>query len=108
MHLLVTIIVWINLNIIRFAHKSHFHYNIFANGGFADGDNFVWSAIQPFGLSFNGLSTNILGIGVHLSVGHFIIANVMGGQHWVLATAASNGWMSVNDPGFNRDGYQVV
>ena len=32
----------------------------------------------------------------------------MGGQHWVLATAASNGWMSVNDPGFNRDGYQVV
>lgn len=29
----------------------------------------------------------------------------MGGQHWVLMTGCGDGWISVNDPGFNVDGY---
>lgn len=78
------------------------------HGGYAYGDSFVWASIQPFGLAFGGLDPNpVYRIALHLQAGDFVIANVMGGAHWVLATSVSNGYMSVNDPGFNKAGYGI-
>lgn len=69
--------------------------------------NIVWASVQPLGLVFGGIDTAVDRIGLHLLANHFVMANVMGGGHWVLVTGAGNGYFTVNDPGFDRNTYGV-
>eukprot|EP00050_Salpingoeca_kvevrii_P016217 m.53476 g.53476 ORF g.53476 m.53476 type:complete len:177 (-) comp6767_c0_seq2:130-660(-) len=77
------------------------------HGGYVGGDELVWGAVNSLGISFQGqehpsIDTIVSG----LKSCHGIIANVLGGRHWVLLTAyEGDGVFSVNDPGFNTRTY---
>jgi hypothetical protein len=75
------------------------------NGGYVNGDNFVWGSIKPLGLEYGGQDNVIDRIGLHLLANHIVIANVNNGGHYVWVTGVGNGFANVNDPGFNRNTY---
>ncbi len=68
----------------------------------------MWASIDAFGVtSFQGKQhPDEDAICNGLSQGHGLVANVMGGGHWVLLTGClGGGWYAVNDPGFSYTQY---
>jgi len=84
---------------------------LLGHGGYVSGCDIVWSKVDAFGkTAFQGVETaNEASICSGLSAGHGIIANVNGGEHWVLLTGCKGGGVfTVNDPGFNRATYTMA
>lgn len=77
-----------------------------ANGGYASGDLFVWSAINKLGLTYKGAVSNA-DIKKNLDAGHVVICNVHSGAHWVLAHSYSGDTIHVNDPGYSTTSYSL-
>jgi ABC-type bacteriocin/lantibiotic exporter with double-glycine peptidase domain len=77
-----------------------------ANGGYASGDLFVWTAIGKLGLTYKGKISNSE-IKHHLDSGYVVILNVHNGGHWVLAHGYSGDNILVNDPGFSTTEYSL-
>ncbi len=75
------------------------------NGGYAQGDLFIWGSVAPFGLSYVGQTRDQTAIRNYFSSGHAVILNVNNGGHWVLMTGSSGSSYLVNDPGFSRTSY---
>jgi hypothetical protein len=76
------------------------------NGGYIDGDGFVWASINRLGLTFEGRISNgqIMG---KLDAGKVVMVNVHGGGHWVLAYGHSGDSLLVNDPGYSTTSYPL-
>lgn len=77
-----------------------------ANGGYAQDDLFVWTAIEKLGVTFLGKKTKNQIIS-NLNSGNIVIINVHNGRHWVLATGYSGDNILVNDPGFSTPQYSM-
>jgi len=81
---------------------------LMSHSGYADEDLIVWSSVDAFGPSFQGIET---GVTVQdlingIDACHGIIANVLSGTHWVLLTGyAGNNVFYVNDPYFDTNTY---
>jgi len=83
---------------------------LLANGGYESGCDIVWSKVDAYGKSsFQGIEkASESAICTGIAAGHAVIANVNGGEHWVLLTGCRGGGVfSVNDPGFNKDTYTM-
>lgn len=76
------------------------------NGGYINGDRFVWGAVNSLGLSYVGKIANA-NIQSSLNAGDIVILNVLNGTHWVLATSMSGSTISVNDPGYSTVSYTL-
>jgi len=80
------------------------------HGGYVGGDSLVWNAIATLGnVSMEEYVQKLSQADLKKFVDecHPVVANVRGGSHWVLITAATSNpdvW-KVNDPGFNEDTY---
>ena len=68
------------------------------NGGFADGDLFVWSSIAPLGFNFQGFISSQGDIDNAFNQGELVILNVMNGGHYVLAIDDNGSGYDVMDP----------
>lgn len=68
-----------------------------SNGGYEDGDLFVWESVFPLGLSYLGRVSNS-NIASNLANDNVVIMNVHNGGHWVLATSMVGSTIYVNDP----------
>jgi len=80
------------------------------NGGYVSGCDIAWAKADNFGKTkFQGVETaSEAAICSGVSAGHGVIANVNGGEHWVLITGCRGGGVfSVNDPGFNKATYTM-
>ena len=75
------------------------------NGGYVQGNLFVWAAVNNFGLGFVGKAYSASDIQSYFRQGKAVILNVNNGGHWVLMTGISGSSYLVNDPGFNRGSY---
>ena len=76
------------------------------NGGYIDGDGFVWASINRWGVAFGGFISNDK-IRNYIDSGYIVILNVHNGGHWVLATGYSGDRISVNDPGYSTTSYAL-
>ena len=75
------------------------------NGGYAQGDNFIWGSVATFELSYLGQTGDHYATRNYFSSGHAVILNVNYGTHWVVMTGESGTNFLVNDPGFSRTSY---
>lgn len=75
------------------------------NGGYAQGDLFIWASVGPFGLVFQGFETVSSSIIQRFNDQYAVILNVNNGGHYVLMTGVSGSDFLVNDPGFNKSYY---
>lgn len=71
------------------------------NGGYAEGDLFIWSSVDTFGLTFITNSLSPDQVIDNFNRGNIVILNVRNGEHWVLMTGYSGSTLYVNDPGFD-------
>ena len=76
------------------------------NGGYINGDKFVWGSIAPLGLSYAGKIANS-NIASSLAAGDVVILNVLGGAHWVLAVGMIDKTIFVNDSQFDTIQYNL-
>ena len=73
-----------------------------ANGGYAQGNLFVWGSVGKLGFSYTGRFTSVSDIKSKMNQGQICILNVNNGGHWVLATGSDANGFSVQDPGFGK------
>ncbi len=71
-----------------------------ANGGFHEGDNFLWHSIEPLGYQLLGFLINAGEIIDAFEQGLHVILNVHEGHHYVLVTGISETGFFVMDPGY--------
>jgi hypothetical protein len=79
---------------------------LISNGGYSQGNLFVWTSINKLGVSFIGFFNNSA-IKSLLDQGKILILNVRNGGHWVLATRISGDTIYVNDPGYSVSSYTL-
>jgi hypothetical protein len=77
---------------------------LLTHGGYS-GNLFVWGAVSPFDLTYEGQPSDKSVIKNAICQGKVVILNVNRGGHWVLATGYDGDTFTVNDPGFNRGTY---
>lgn len=77
-----------------------------ANGGYVQGDLYVWASVNRMGVTFQGFLNNN-DIKKHIDAGHIVILNVHNGGHWVLATGYNGDSILVNDPGYSVSSYTL-
>jgi hypothetical protein len=75
------------------------------NGGYVDGDLFLWASIQPLGGNFIGFLYTPVSIAEAFEQGYRIVLNVLEGDHFVLLLNVLEDCYQVMDPAFNRDTY---
>ena len=75
------------------------------NGGYVQGNLFVWGSVGSFGLGFVGKAYSANDIQSYFRQGKAVILNVNNGGHWVLMTGISGSSYLVNDPGYARTSY---
>lgn len=76
------------------------------NGGYVNGDGYVWSSANHLGLTWKGFLGKAY-IKSNIDFGNIVILNVHNGHHWVLATGYSGDNFHVNDPGFQVTSYPI-
>ena len=77
------------------------------NGGYVSGDLFVWSAINSFGVTFQGKVANSQ-IKSNLDKGNIVLCNVHNGKHWVIAYAYNGDNILINDPNYTTPSYSLA
>jgi ABC-type bacteriocin/lantibiotic exporter with double-glycine peptidase domain len=77
------------------------------NGGYAQGDLFVWASVSKLGLNFYGFGTQS-NCRSQFDSGKNVILNVRNGGHWVLMNGYSGTTLTVNDPGFSVSSYALT
>ena len=76
------------------------------NGGYAQGNLFVWPSVNVLGLPWYNFITVAL-LGDNLAAGRHCILNVNNGRHWVLATSVEGNTAYVNDAYYDVDSYDL-
>ena len=76
------------------------------NGGYWNGNLFIWRSIDSLGLSFDGFISNSA-IKSSLDSNKIVIINVRNGGHYVLATGYSGDTIFVEDPGYWTHSYHL-
>ena len=69
-------------------------------------DMIIWEAINPLGLQYAGTLPNNY-IFQALNSGSVVIINVMGGEHWALATSMVGVTIYVNEPLYENHSYNI-
>ena len=73
-----------------------------SNGGYAQGNLFVWGSVAKFGFSYTGRFNAASDVKAKMNQGQICILNVNNGGHWVLATGSDANGFTVNDPGAGK------
>ena len=76
------------------------------NGGYHDGNNFVFTSVEAFGLKYLGSLKDLNEIRKAKSDGHLVILHVDGGTHFVLCSGLDGNRFLVRDPFYPKTYYE--